>query len=463
MATLRELQEAIRGGLRLGADLAGDARETALGSVVTDSRKAGQGDLFWALVGPHHDGAEFAYEAFERGAAGAVVSRPVEPPGGRWVLRVDDTQQALEQWAGWNRRQFAGTVIAVTGSVGKSTSRQMIHTVLASRLSGTASPRNFNNHIGLPLSLLQVRPEHDFAVLELGASRPGDIASLASLCAPGIGVITQIGEAHLGSFGSQRAIAEAKAELLAALPPDGHAVLGDDAWLRRVARDCKVPVTWVGRTAECDLVASDIRCGHGQLLFRLSDCEFSVPVWGRHHLTSALVAVAVGRLMGLELDQIAAALKGFTPLPMRCEVQEVRGATVINDAYNASPTAMQAALELVRDFDAEGRRIVVCGDMVELGDDSGLLHARLGNQVVTVCGADLLIACGQHARDVVTGARSAGMAPTHSIPCRTLDDALPFLGQAINPGDVVLVKGSRVMGMERLIEAMKQFPRRRTA
>ena len=167
-------------------------------------------------------------------------------PPGRWALAVDDTAAALAQWAAWNRRRFTGTTIAVTGSVGKTTTRQMIHTVLQSRLSGTASPRNFNNHLGVPLSMLAMEPEHDYAVLELGANQPGEIAALAGLCRPKVGVITQIGDAHLAGFGNRRNVAEAKAELLAALPPDGHAVLGDDPWLRDAAADCPVRVTWIG-------------------------------------------------------------------------------------------------------------------------------------------------------------------------------------------------------------------------
>jgi len=463
MTTLHELHEAIHGVLKPVPGTEGDLRATVLGPVVTDSRQVAPGDVFWGLIGPRHNGADFAGEAFARGAIGAVVGGPIDAPDDRWTITVDDPQKALEQWAAWNRGRFHGTVVAVTGSVGKTTCRQMIHTVLKGRLCGTASPKNFNNHIGLPLSMLQMEPTHQYAVLELGASRPGEIAALASLCAPKIGVITRIGMSHLATFGSDRAIAEAKSELLAALPSDGHAILGDDPWLRRIAARCHAPITWVGHTPECDLMATDVRCGHGQLCFRLEDCEFTVPVWGRHHLNSALAAVAVGRVFGLDLSEIAAALKGFESVPMRCQIMELREATVINDAYNASPTSMQAALELMRDFDAEGRKIVVCGDMAELGDEAVMFHRRLGSQVVTIAGADLLIACGRHARDVVAGARGAGMAPVHSIPCRTPDEALPYLGQAINPGDVVLVKGSRVVAMERLIEALQQYPKRRTA
>ena len=209
--------------------------------MVSDSRTIEPGDVFWALRGPNHDGEQFVAEAFRRGAAGAVVAEDVAVPDDRWVVRVDDTHQALLAWARWKRRQFTGTVIAVTGSAGKTTTRQMIHTVLQSRLRGTASPRNFNNHLGVPLSMTAIEPEHDYAVLELGASRPGEIAALAELSAPQVGVITRIGDAHLGGFGSRRQIAQAKAELLAALPADGQAVLGDDPWLRKLAHGCAGP------------------------------------------------------------------------------------------------------------------------------------------------------------------------------------------------------------------------------
>jgi UDP-N-acetylmuramoyl-tripeptide--D-alanyl-D-alanine ligase len=312
--------------------------------------------------------------------------------------------------------------------------------------------------------MLQIEPDHDYAVLELGASRRGEIAALAALCAPTIGAITSVGDAHLGGFGSRRAIAEAKAELLAALPQagrrecrsvlDGHAVLVDHPWLRRVADRYSVPVTWVGRGAACDVVASDVDWTDGQLRFRVSACPFCVPVWGRHHLGSALVAIAVGQRMGLPLGQIAAALAGFDPVPMRCEVTEVGGATIINDAYNASPAAMRAALELLRDFRATGRRVFVCGDMGELGDESAALHRRLGREAVALYGADRLIACGDYARHVASGARAAGLPPELAVVCRNVEEVFPRLSETISPGDVVLVKGSRAMGMERVVEAM---------
>ena len=462
MTTVGELTIAIQGRLKTGSN-ACTAAEQSLGQACIDTREIAAGQVFWALRGPRRDGAAFVDAAFARGAAGAVVATDVDVPDDRWIIRVQDTQEALWQAAAWCRQRFCGMPIAVTGSVGKTTTRQMIHTVLGTRLQGSASPRNYNNHIGVPLSLLQTEPEHDYAVLELGASRRGEIASLAGLSAPRLGVITQIGEAHLAGFGNRRAIAQSKAELLAALPSDGHAVLADDPWLRAVADNCAAPITWVGANANCDVRATDIETAPGLLTFRVSGCPFQVPVWGRHHLTAALCAVAVGRLLGFDLDEMSAAIRDFRPVAMRCEVLEIRGATVINDTYNANPTAMQAALELVRDLEGQGRRIVVLGDMGELGEQSSRLHWELGRKAIVIAGADMLIACGQFARYVTAGARSAGLAKSRAIPCDTIDQTLPYLGQAMLPGDIVLVKGSRTVGMERIIKALNQYPGRRSA
>ncbi len=458
MRTLQNLHDAIGGRLKAATGAPGGSKATPLGPVVTDSRRIARGDVFWALAGPNFNGADFTEEAFARGASGAVVGRQVEAPSDRWLLTVGDTQRALATWARLWRRQFTGTVIGVTGSAGKTTTRHMIHTVLKTRLVGTASPENYNNHVGVPLSLLGIELEHDYAVIELAASRRGEIAALADLAAPTIGAITNVGDAHLGGFGSRRAIAEAKAELLAALPPDGQAVLSDDPRLRRVAGQCRAAVTWVGRHADGGLAATDVHWSRGRLHFRVGGCRFCVPVWGRHHLHSALIAVAVGRLMGFDLSDAAAVLESFHPVPMRCEVTDLRGATVINDTYNASPTAMRAALELLREVDASGQRIFVCGDMGQLGRRAAELHRRLGHQTVTLAGIDRLIACGAFAGHVVAAARQAGMPRTHAVACRTPEEALPHLQRTILPGDVVLVKGARAMAMERVVEAMKQGP-----
>jgi UDP-N-acetylmuramoyl-tripeptide--D-alanyl-D-alanine ligase len=478
MDTLYDLHQTTGGRLLL-AGAVHDSRTVPLGRIVTDSRQVERGDVFWALRGPNSDGSMFADEAFRRGAEGAVLAGPVETREGCWALQIDDPQHALVQWATWKRRRFTGTLIGVTGSVGKCTTRQMIHTVLQARLSGTTSPRNFGTPCSMPLSILAIEPQHDYAVLELGASQRGEIASLADLCAPKVGVITQVGDAHLGGFGSRQAVAEAKAELLAALPASGHAVLGDDPWLRSVSARCVAPITWVGTSAQCDLRAADLVREHGRLSFRVEftggddkpaallltshALRFSVPAWGRHHLAAALAAIAVGRMMGFDAEEIAAALEKYQPVPAGCEVFEARGATVIQDACSITPTDVRAALALLRDFDAPGRRIVVCGDVADLGEQSPAIHWQLGKETVQVGGAELVIACGRFARYVTSGARAAGLVRNRTIPCDRVEEALPYLGQAILPGDVVLVKGPQKMGMQRVVEALTVYPQRRSA
>ncbi|MGA2618679.1 MAG: UDP-N-acetylmuramoyl-tripeptide--D-alanyl-D-alanine ligase [Thermoguttaceae bacterium] len=484
METLRDLQQTVGGQLLPEGRVHDATAVPLLGRIVTDSRQVAAGDVFLALEGANHDGASFAGEAFRRGAPGAVVASPIDVPEDCWALLVDDTQLALEQWARWKRRQFTGTLIAVTGSVGKTTTRQMIDTVLRRRLRGTTSPRSSNNHLGVPCGLLALDPGDDYAVLELGASRRGEIAAMSDLCAPKVGVITPIGEGHLALSGNREAVADAKSELLAALPESGQAVLADDPCLHTLSWRCRAPITWVGSSAACGLRAIEVGSQGGRLGFCVAigagadgaagnsalgsaaagrRLRFSVPVWGRHHLTAALSAVAVGRMMGFDLAEIAAALETFQAVPMRCEVTEIRGATVINDACNSNPTAMRAALELLRDFDAPGRRIAVVGDIAEPGPQATARHWQLGKEIVRLGGTELLIACGRFARHVTAGARAAGLIRSRAIPCDTVEDALPYLGQAMLPGDVVLVKGSRMMEMERVIEALKRYPQRRTA
>ncbi|HVX12647.1 MAG TPA: UDP-N-acetylmuramoyl-tripeptide--D-alanyl-D-alanine ligase [Pirellulales bacterium] len=453
--TLHELQR-LTGGRWLGVERLPRQPGAPLARVVIDSREVVPGDVFWALPGKRANGSEFAGDAFARGAIGMVSeSSLVSPPAGCWALAVDDAQQALWQVAAEQRRRFGGRVIGVTGSVGKTTTRDMIHTVLRSRYRGQASQRNYNNHIGVPLSMLAWAPDDDYAVVELAASAAGEIAALAELAQPHCGVMTRIGEAHLGGFGGREQLAKAKGELLLALPRDGVAILnGDDEVLRRLARRMAVKPVWFGKQADCDVVATDVRSAAGRLSLTVDGEAFVVPVWGRHHLTSVLAAVAVGKEWGLSLGEMSAALDDFQPPPMRCQVIEINGTKVINDCYNASPTSMRAALDLLREFDAPGQRIVVCGDMRELGDEEARCHRELGDEVVTRCGADRLVACGARAEEVVSAARRSGMASERVLACDDPLDAVPRLREWMHAGDVMLVKGSRALAMERFITAL---------
>jgi len=456
--TLAQLRDITGGRLRLAAMPPREGDLAHVGPIVTDSRRAQADTVFWGLKGARFDGACFAEDALVRGASGIVVAgREVEPWAGRWALSVDDGLAALWRLAAWYRQQFAGAVIAMTGSVGKTTTRLMIDAVLRSKFAGTTSPRNFNNHVGVPLSLIRIKSEHRYAAIELGASATGEIAKLAELCRPQIGAITRIGEAHLGGFGSQRELARAKGELLTALPSEGVAILnGDDLWLRQLASQTSARIVWVGRGADCDLTAVDARYADGVLRFRVDAQQYHVPVWGRHHLTSALAAIAVGLEFGLASDEIAESLAGFQPPERRCNITESAGARWIDDSYNASPSAMRAALEVLREMDAPGEHVVVCGDMKELGQSTIQWHRRLGQEVVTRCGADRLIACGDHAQEVVSAAREAGMPAARATCVCDAEATIPLVSAVVRRGDAVLVKGSRVMGMERVIEAIRK-------
>jgi UDP-N-acetylmuramoyl-tripeptide--D-alanyl-D-alanine ligase len=453
------------GGRLVAAEREAGLADFPLGRVRIDSRECRSGDVFWGLQGGTTHGSEFADDAFARGAIGVVTDdHDIRPPLGRWALVVEDTAEALEQLAAWRRARFAGEVIAITGSAGKTTTRQLIHAVLARRFSGTASPANYNNSLGVPLSMLRWEADDDYAVLELGASAGGEIARLAALAQPRIAAITNIGDAHAGSFATTGGVAKAKAELLAALPADGWAVLnGDDPRLRQMAADFDIDITWVGRGAANDLIASNVRYARGRLTFAIGRERITARVWGRHHLHSVLIAVAIGRRLGVSWSDIREALAEFEPPPMRCQVMPIGGLSVIDDTYNASPSATRAALELLREDDAAGRRIVVLGDMRELGAKTSALHRRAGDEVVTVAGAHALVACGGHATEVADGARRAGMPGSEVTAFETPDEALPHVLRLVRPGDAVLVKGSRAMQMERVVRALATAGNHRAA
>jgi UDP-N-acetylmuramoyl-tripeptide--D-alanyl-D-alanine ligase len=458
MLTLAQLRDVTGGQLQLASMPPRHGETTHVGPVVTDSRRVQADMVFWGLPGSQFDGSCFAEDALVRGASGVIVAgRDVTPWAGRWSLRVNDSLRSLWTLAAWHRQQFAGRMIAVTGSVGKTTTRMMIDAVLGSKFCGTTSPKNYNNHVGLPLSLLRLEQGHRYAAVELGANGPNEINKLTQLCRPHIGVITRIAEAHLGGFGSQQALAEAKTDLIAALQHDGIAVLnGDDGWLRRLAHRTPACIKWVGREGDCHVVAHDIRCRGGLLQFRVEHQRYRVPVWGRHHLTGALAAVAIGLEFGMTHGEISTALMDFDPPSMRCQVSDVGGAKLIDDSYNSSPTAMRAALRLLSEVDAPGERVIVCGDMAELGETSSQWHRKLGEEIVTHCGPDRLIVCGQHSEEVVRAARNSGMPEARTTACRLAEDTIPLVQPAVRQGNALLVKGSRSMGMERVVEAIRR-------
>lgn len=435
--------------------------------VEIDSRQVRPGDLFWALRGEHHDGHDFVVEAFRCGAIGAVVRRDrassvldtlrtlpglkLEGP----LLAVEDPQAALADFARWYRSTQEGLVVGVTGSFGKTTTREMIHAVLSAAHSGVRSRKNFNNHIGLPLSLLELDQTHEFAVLEMGASAVGEIAQLARIARPEVGVITGIGLAHVEGFGSLEGIVLGKGELLEALPPRGFAVLpGDDPVTRQMAPRARCSVLFVGESESNHVRATDVRVANQRLTFVADDVQYCVPVTGRHFLRASLTALAIAREIGLTPSQIAAGFANFQPAPGRCHVQQIGPWTVIDDTYNANPASMRAACETLRDWQGARKRLLITGDMLELGEHAAEAHIELG-RAAAEARVDGLLVLGQYAEHVMRGAFDGGLRRHRLVQCDQLDILLLVLDCILEPGDVLLIKGSRGMRMERVIDWLR--------
>jgi UDP-N-acetylmuramoyl-tripeptide--D-alanyl-D-alanine ligase len=431
--------------------------ETTFARIHTDSRTVQPGDLFWALQGERHDGHNFIRDAFARGATAMVVAehrKPESNPGP--VITVPDTLRALWDFAAWHRTQRDAAVIGVTGSFGKTTAREMIFAALNAGHSGLRSPRNYNNHIGVPLTLLELVDHHEFAVLELGASAVGEIRELAKLAAPEIGVVTGVGPAHLDGFKTIEGIIAAKSELITALPACGFAVLnGDDVAVRQMANLAACPVILIGEQEHNDITAHRIEIRNNAIRFGVANDTYELPAIGRHHVTAALAAIAIGREIGLSPATIAEGLRNFQPVDGRCRLHRLGDWHVIDDTYNSNPGSLRAACATLRDWPGAGRRILVTGDMKELATETINWHHDAGRGAAEA-NIDLIVAHGDLARHVVGGAKEAGMDAGRLADCKTMEAVQTVLDCWLEPGDVVLVKGSRAMRMERIVEWLRE-------
>jgi UDP-N-acetylmuramoyl-tripeptide--D-alanyl-D-alanine ligase len=429
--------------------------------IETDSRRVKPGDVFWAIAGRQDDGHRYVAEAVQRGAIACVVE-PHRCDQDRFpLIVVEDTILALWDFAEWYRKQSDALVLGVTGTVGKSTTRRMLHRMLSVKYRGVESPHNFNNYLGVPLSVLQLHPEHEFAALELAASNIGEIEDLASIVHPEIGIVTAVTPVHLEQFGSLENIVQAKGELIEAVPPEGFAVLnGDDDLVRQIADRARCQVILVGERSDNDIVADWVKTNHGKLRFAVDGHPFEVPVVGRHFITSALIAVAVGRQLDLTDEEIAAGLRQFEPLAGRSQFKRIGPWIVIDDTYNSSPAALKAACETLRDWQTGARKILVTGDMLELGGAAEQLHAELG-QLVPACGIQRLITVGPQAATIAQMARQHGMDAGCLGTCADFETVQLLLDCWLEPGDVVLVKGSRATHMEYVLEQLEQLAAQR--
>ena len=451
-------------------------------SAVIDSRLATEGSLFIALRGGQQDGHDFVAQAMANGAVAAIIDRPVGPthcqlldlrgpsaepwqlePGRPVCLVVPDSLAALQQAAAYWRRQNNVSVIGITGSVGKTVSKETIAAVVRRRYQTLKSEGNYNNEIGLPLTLLHLTSEHEQLVLEMGMYDLGEIAQLAQIALPRIGVVTNIGPTHLERLGTIERIAQAKAELPRALPPadeGGVAILNaDDERVRAMAALTRARVFTYGLYPEADLWASEIE-SHGlegirfNLHFGDKNVYAKVPLLGRHSVHAALCAAAAGLILGLSWEEIITGLQDQTMQLRLAAVPGPRGSTILDDTYNASPASSIAALNLLAEL--SGRKVAVLGDMFELGAYTKEGHELVGRRAREV--VELLVTVGPLGRTIGDEAREAGMAATAIHQVETNAEAVAVVRRLVQPGDVILIKGSRGLRMEQIVTELTQPP-----
>jgi len=432
------------------------------GPVVADSRTVGPGGLFVALAGEHVDGHDYVSEA---AAAGAVATLAVRALG-RPAIVVPDVLVALGRLArGVLDRSPGLTVVAVTGSAGKTSTKDLLSDVLAEHGPTVAPPGSFNNELGLPLTVLSVDETTRYLIVEMGARASGHISYLCGIAPPRIAVVLMVGTAHVGEFGDRVAIAAAKSELVAALPPDGVAVLNaDDAAVRAMASTSPSRVVWFGLAQDAEVRAADVRVDSaGRASFRLvtpaGEAPVTLQLHGRHHVTNALASAAVARELGVSVDVVADALSRAVPRSRwRMEVtQRADGVTVVNDAYNASPESVHAALETLARM-GEGRRTwAVLGEMRELGAAAPAEHEAVG-RLANRLDIDRLVVVGDAARPIDLAATQERSPNRRSDYVPDVDAAIALVTRQVGPGDVVLVKAARAVGLERVAQALLEAP-----
>ena len=461
--TINEILEATGGEL-----LCGDETQR-FEKVCIDSRSIDPNDLFVAIVGEVHDGHAFISDVVEQGARGLMVNsqKARDLPVSAWQTQniawvaVSDTTRALGDLAAFHRARTDAAIIAITGSNGKTTTRQMTAAVVARKFNTLSTIGNYNNQIGVPLTLLRLAPEHRWAVVELGTNSPGEIARLAQICAPDIGVITNVGPAHLEGLSSLDGVMREKGQLLDHLKPEGKAVLNaDDRRVSKIAARTKKDVLFFGLSDKATIRATAVNEKSSGISFNLNlpreSLTVNLKVAGHFMVVNALAAAAVGQMLGLPAAEIKAGLETFEPAWGRMNIlQTASGIHVIDDTYNANPDSMKAAITTLTSLRANNRSVFVAGDMLELGAQTESLHRQVGVWAATANISKLLVT-GEYAEAVAGGAKEAGMQ-NENIFTGSQENILAALKDTLKPGDWVLVKGSRGAHMDTIVEGLKAW------
>ena len=455
--TLMEIAGIMGGRLHAPSPALGRSRITG---VCSDTRRIEEGNLFVAIAGERFDGHDFVPEAVRAGARASLVTddwharRPDREAPDAARIVVPEVLPALQAFAGWHRRRFDLPVVAVTGSSGKTTTKNMIASVLAERYRVFKTPGNLNSQLGVSEALFSLQGDHGAAVLELGMNHAGELDRLSRMTRPSIGVITNVGPAHIEFFESIEDIARAKGEILDHLPEGGSAVLNaDDPLVMKQAARSLARVVTFGRSAGAEVRLARARTELSGSSFTLLDgASFRINLMGEHQVMNAAVAVAVGRLSGIDDQSIARALRSVEPTPMRMEYRKAGAVHLINDAYNANPSSMKTALDALAT--AGGRKLVVLGDMLELGDLGRAAHREIGKRAAEV--AERIITVGELAREIAAAALDGGIPASRVVSCRCNDEAAAAVMAEVEDGDVVLVKGSRGMRMETVVEYLEK-------
>ena len=445
--TLKQLAQWCGGSL-----VPADADPVVTG-VQQDSRNIHPGDLFIAIAGEHFDGHQFVVKARESGAAAALVSHPVEDSLPQIVVK--DTLLAFGDIARAYRQASGVPVVAITGSVGKTTTKEMISCVLSGTYKVAKTQGNHNNNLGLPITIMEMPADTEIAVLELGMNHFGEMSYLTSIARPNVVVITNIGTMHIEHLGTREGILKAKLEIMQGIQPDGVAVFNGDEPLLWNIREGKHRRVYFGiENDRCDVLAEDVRQMDGGVYFTVRGLgqrfQVYVPQEGRHTVYNALAAITVGLLREISPETIQYQLGLFHNTGMRQRIYEEKGFTIIEDCYNAGPESMEAALRVLAERPCQGRRIAVLGDMLELGSRAMAEHYRVGR--LAAVAADLVLAYGHHSERIITGAVTGGMSPKCTLHFNDKGEMAETLRRLARPGDVLLFKGSRGMKMEQVLQ-----------